>query len=346
MAAAAPFYLPFLGSGFEPGKLWVTRKLLYLLLPIIILNGVAGVWSSALNAHERFTLPALTPAATPLLIVLGLYVLAKRWGIFVLAGGTVAGAIAEAYLMAQAARQCGISLQVRWFGLTPDVRAVIRQYVPTFAGTLVLSISPIIDQSMAAMLKPGSVAALSYGYKIVIGIVALTSVGLSTAVLPYFAQMVAKRDWRECRHTVRIYSLLVLAVTVPIAIGLMLWSGQVVRALFQRGAFTETDTVLVSAIQIRFALIIPLASWTILFVRLLSALERSDVLVHSAVLSAFLNIVFNVVFMRKWGVAGIALSTTVVCAVICVFMGIRALHLLDRQEAQGAASWKTQDAGQ
>lgn len=345
VAAGAPFYLPLLGSGFGTAKLLLTRYLLYLLLPIIVINGIITVWSSVLNAHERFALPAVTPAVTPIVALVALLFLGHSWGIYALAGGTVVGGICEASVLARALRKRNISLKIGWYGFNADLRDVLRQYVPTLAGTLVLSISPIIDQSMAAMLSAGSVAALSYGYKIVSSIVALTSVALSTAVLPYFSQMVAKKDWRACRRTLRVYSSLVLAATIPMSAVLILISRPMVRILFQRGAFTEADTAIVSATQVCFALIIPFASWGILFVRLLSSLRRSDVLAYSAVLCATSNIVFNIIFMRRWGVAGIALSTSLVCAIACAFMGMQALRLLRKQEALDAVSLQSADAG-
>src|SRR5262249_50974160 len=312
LAAAVPFYLHLLGSGFSSSKLLLTRYLLYLLLPIILFNGLITVWSAILNAHERFALPAVTPAVTPLIALLALLFFGSYWGIFALACGTVVGTLIEASVLARAVKARGIGLKLGWSGFNPELRTVIRQYVPTLSGTLVLSVSPLIDQSMAAMLSPGSVAALNYGYKIVNAIGSLTSVALSTAVLPYFAQMAAQKDWSSCRRTLKVYSSLVLATTIPLSIALILGSRPLIRLLFQRGAFTEADTAIVSATQACFALIIPFASWGILFVRLLSSLYRSDLLVYSAVLCATSNVIFNIIFMRRWGVPGIALSTSLV----------------------------------
>lgn len=336
LAISAPYYLPLLGSGFSLAKLALTTKLLYLLLPGMLVNGVIAIWSSALNADERFALPALTPATTPLVSLLALFFLGRRWGIFALAGGAMVGPALEAFLLGRALRVRGISLKLRWFGLTPEVRVVIRQYIPIFAGTLVLSVSPIIDQSMAAMLKPGSVAALSYGYKVVSGIVALTTLALSTAVLPYFAQMVANKQWAACRRTLKVYSRLILLATIPLTAALIIGSRPLLRGLFQRGAFTAADTTIVNATQISFALIIPFAAWSTLFVRLLSSLQRSGVLVYCAVLSAVLNVAFNIIFMRILGVAGIALSTSLVCAIVCALLAFSALKLLGQQESAGA----------
>ena len=50
-------------------------------------------------------------------------------------------------------------------------------------GALLMGSTPVIDQAMAAMLSPGSVSALSYGNKLISGIVAVGASTLSTALL-------------------------------------------------------------------------------------------------------------------------------------------------------------------
>lgn len=336
MGLGASYYLPLLGSGFGSAKLLLTRRLLYLLLPFLILSGTLAVWSSILNAGERFTLPALTPIVTPLVVILTLLILGRAGGIFAVAVGTIAGSLLEVTLLGWAISAQGISLIPRWYGFSPELRLVLRQYGPMTAAALLMGTSPIIDQAMAAMLKGGSVAALSYGNKIVTTIAFLCSAALSTAILPYLSQMVTKKDWSGCRRTLRVYSRLVLSVTIPIAIGLIVCSRPIVRLLYQRGAFTASDTEVVSAVQIFFALLIPFYTWAALFVRLLSSLHRNDLLAYGSVLNVCLNILFNFILMRRFGVAGIALSTSLVYLISCVFLGYWALKLLRLEESAGS----------
>src|SRR5207245_8787477 len=96
-----PYYLPLLGSGFTGAKLLLTRRLLYIVLPIVVLNGAITIWSSVLNAGEKFALPALTPVLTPLVALLILFLRGGTWGIFALATCTVAGTVLEASLLMQ-----------------------------------------------------------------------------------------------------------------------------------------------------------------------------------------------------------------------------------------------------
>jgi putative peptidoglycan lipid II flippase len=332
LAAAAPYYLPLLGSGFTGAKLELTRNLLYELLPYVVLSGTLSVWSCILNASERFALPALTPIVTPLAAIFALFFLGRSWGIFALVIGTVGGAILEAGILGSAVQAHGISLRLRWFGMSTELREVIRQYTPMVSGAALMSTSPIIDQSMAAMLTSGSVAALSYGNKIVSTITFLGSAALSTAVLSYFSQMVAERNWKGCRRTLKVYTSLVLSITVPVTIGLIASSRHLVQLLYQRGAFTEADVAVVSAVQILLSPLVPFYIWAVLFIRLLSSLHRNDLLLYGAVINAVLNILLNFVFMKEFGVAGIALSTSLVYLISAMYLGFWTLKLLSKEE--------------
>jgi len=178
----------------------------------------------------------------------------------------------------------------------------------------------LVDQSMAAMLEPGSVAALNYARKIVSLFIVIGATPLGTAALPYFSQMVANRDWSGCRHTVKVYSRLILLVTVPITFGLVAFSHLLIRIVFQRGAFTARDTGVVSQVQALLSLQIPFYFLAQLGVRLISALKRNWVLMAIAGVNVVVNVVFNLILMRYLGVAGIALSTSFVYLVSCALV--------------------------
>lgn len=337
----APLYLPFLGSGFLAAKLHLTRQLLYMLLPFVLFGGLAGGAAAVLNALHKFALPAVVPLATPLLTILLIALGAARFGAFVLAAGLTIGSVIEAALLARLLLNQGMSFRFRWAGFTPETRRLMGQYVPMLAGTFLMSSTGVVDQAMAAMLSPGSVAALGYGNKIIALVLTIGASSLSTAIFPHLSTMLARNDWDQCRHTLKRYVLMLIVVTVPLTALLVLFSRPLVGLLYQRGAFSPSDADLVSKVQIAYALQIPFNFCGLLMVRFLSAVRRNDVLMYLSGINLVLDIVLNVVLMRRWGVAGIALSTSLVYVFSCFFvmawslwvMGHRPLDLRATVEA-------------
>jgi putative peptidoglycan lipid II flippase len=337
LALCAPWFLPWLGSSFSPAKLLLTRQLLYALAPFVVFGGIAVFLSSVLNADEKFALPALVPLFTPLITIIFVVSAGSAWGPWSLAVGTVAGSFVESSILMRILQAHGIKLNLKWSGLDAPLRRVLEQYAPMLAGAFLMGATSVVDQAMAAMLSAGSVSALSYANKITTGFLAISATALGTAALPYFSKMVAESDWQGCAHTLKRYTLLVAAVTIPFTFLLVAFATPLIKALFQRGAFTSADTQLVSHVLICYSLQIPFYVCSMLLVRFLSAMRRNDLLMYAAIVNLVLDIVLNLVLMRRWGIAGIALSTSLVYAASFLFVGICSWWLLSRERFSGGS---------
>ncbi|HZU31268.1 MAG TPA: lipid II flippase MurJ [Candidatus Angelobacter sp.] len=330
LASSAHLYLPYLAHSFSPQKQLLTRDFLYLLAPWLVFSGLSTFMASVLNAIEKFAVPAMVPILTPLAIMACIALWRSPSSGFALVVGTVAGSFLEAVFLYSLARIHRIAGGLRWHGLDPQVRAVVSQTGPMMAGALLMGATPLVDQSMAAMLGAGSISALSYGSKITTGLLAIGATALGTATLPYFSRMAADSNWQGCRHTLKRYSLLVLSVTIPLTALLMIFSRPLVKLLFQRGAFTSGDTDIVSRVQMFFCLQIPFYVLAMLFVRFISSARRNDFLMYASGINLVVNIVMNLALMRIWGVAGIALSTSIVSVGSLLFLCACSLRLLSR----------------
>jgi putative peptidoglycan lipid II flippase len=329
----APWIMRALGSNFSQIKRDLTCHLLYWLLPYVVINGFTIILGAVLNVYRRFLVTSITPLLTPLLTLLTIALYANRWGIWTLVIGTVIGAAAEALVTILAF--LGYGLRLTWGGddLGHEVKSVLRQYLPLLGGGVLTGGIGLVDQSITAALSSGSVAAFAYGTKVVSVILTIITASLSTVLIPYFSEMVAQHDWSGCQRTIRIYSRLLLTVCVPLTIGMITFSHPLIRCLYQHGAFTSNDTRIVSAVQIAYAISIPFVGLGIIYVRVLSSVRRNDILMMSAGLNLVLDIVFDIVLGKMFGVAGIALATSLFYVASCalvVYYGRRELRRLSQ----------------
>lgn len=322
LAMLGPILLALLASGFNQHTLALTQTLFYCLLPILLLTGLGHLFSTIINANERFAVVALVPAITPVCMIIALLTLANKWGIYALVVGSVLGAGLELFILVISAAGKNIPVFPRWYGMTEELRTVIGQYSPMIAGAFLMSSTGLVDQSMAAMLAPGSVATLNYANKVVAMILGIGSMALGTAVLPYFSNLVANKDWAGLQHTFKTYARLILLITLPVTVLLFVFSEPIVQLLFQRGAFTAQDTYQVSQTQAFYVLQLPFYMLGILGVRLISSLAKNEILMKIALVTLPLNILLNYLFMQWIGVSGIALSTVIVYIASFLMMSI------------------------
>jgi putative peptidoglycan lipid II flippase len=329
----SPFYLPVLGSGYSPEKLDLTRIILYSLVPIILLKGLSTIWAGVLNSLENFALAAALPILGPISTILLILVVGASIGVYALVLGTLLGFGLEALLLGCALIRREFSLHPGLIRSNPDMRIIIGQFLPMITGSIIMGSTEIVDKGMAAALTPGSVASLNYGNKIIASILALTTTAIGTAVLPYFARMVAKKDFKNIRSTIQYYLRIIFAVGIPAALLIYGLSNTFVRIIFQRGSFTAVDTAIVSAVQALYSLQIPFYIAAIVVVRLISSLRANHILMWGSVINLVANIGLNILFIHYLGLKGIALSTSCVYLLSFLFLYYFANTLIHREEA-------------
>jgi putative peptidoglycan lipid II flippase len=228
----------------------------------------------------------------------------------------------------------GYNFRLRWHGMNEATREVAHQYGPVLLSGVVASSGLLVDQSMAAMLSAGSVSALVYANRFVSVVLTLLAGAVSTAVVPYFSRMIAHRDWAGCRHTLRVWLGLTALVSVPITTALIAGAHLLIRLAFQHGAFGERDTAAVTPVLVMYALQIPFFVVSRVHYRFLVAMRRTDLVLYCGVLNLALDVVLNLVLMRHFGVAGIALATSLWTVSTFLFLWYWSNRTLRQAEAK------------
>ncbi|MGA2351882.1 MAG: lipid II flippase MurJ, partial [Terracidiphilus sp.] len=266
--------------------------------------------TAVLNTFDHFALPALAPVATPAAIILGALFLSGRYGIWAMVYSTLVGALVHAGLVAWMMDSHGYRFRLWWHGATDATREVAQQYGPVLLSGVVASGGLLVDQSMAAMLPAGSVSALAYANRFVSVVITLLAGAVSSAIVPHFSRMIAHQDWAGCRHTLRTWVRLTAMVSTPIALAMIAGSHLLIRAAFQHGVFGPRDTALVTPVLAMYAIQIPFFVSSRVFYRFLVAMRRTDLIFYCGALNLALDVILNLILMRWFGVAGIALATS------------------------------------
>lgn len=327
--AASPLLLPLLTSDFNAAKRELAGHLFLILLPILPLSGISTVWRASLNAEERFLAPSMAPIATPALINLLLLCRAGAVSIEVLAVIHVGGLLLELAILAAAMRRHRLSTLPHWSSRNTQLADIFRQQLPLIGVALAANGGILIDQSMAASLAPGSVAALNYGTRLATVIAGVIGGALGTVALPRFSKLVSAGDWQPIRHTIARYAWFSLLAIVPLAGLLIAASGPIVGLVFRGGgtggAVTAEASGLITSIQQYSLLQLPPAVFAAIVTRLISALRSNHLLLWVAIASLLLNAVLDLVLKQSIGLPGIALSTAVVqlISAICLVFLVR-----------------------
>lgn len=289
----------------------LTSRLLRILSSLTVIAGLCQLLTMVLAAFELFVLPALSQMFSPLMMALALLLLPAEYMDLSLALGAVAGNLLQLILLGVLYLR---ERRIRSGAGSPpfSLGSLIPLWAPLFISALLMSLTDIIDQIMAAQLGEGQVAVFSYGSKVSALLISVLAGSLTSAAFPYLSQMIERGESELLQRTLRSYTCWILAGSGVGVLLLCAVSLPVVQILFERGQFTAQDSGKVAFVQQMALLQVPFYLLNGLYMRVIMARGIAVYLSLITVISVLLNIILNVLFARWIGVAGIALSTSCV----------------------------------
>ena len=234
LSLTANWTLPWIGSGFDPDELALAGRLFAILVWIVPLSGISAYMAGILNGFETFAVVALAPIVVPLTMLIAMLGFVPRYGIQALAYGAIIAYGLELLILATSVWRKRLPLLPAW-RRDPAEPQLLRQYGHLIAGSVLMSASPLVDQSMATWLGPGSVSILSYGNKLVAVLVGTIAAALSAAVFPHFSRLAAAGDAQAIRKSLYGLTKSVLAISVPLTLAAIVLSRPIAQLLFRRG---------------------------------------------------------------------------------------------------------------
>ncbi len=295
---------------------------------------INAFFHSILQKRKHFLITGLTPVFTPLAVVMSIVLFTDDYGIYTLAVGAVGGAITETSILLLLLTRLGACPRLTRPRISADLRNLMSQSWVMIVGAALMGSTLLVDRSMASTLGVGAVSALAYASRVPSLIDSLGATAIATAVLPYFSDMVSRKDWTACRQHLKVYAWVLFLVSFPVMLALVYASGDIVRLIFQRGEFTAQDTALVSSVQQMYLLAIPPFIIGMVAVRMLSALSMNYVLTLINISNVIINVALNIILRKRFGAAGIALSTVFVylnSTFFCLYFAFRGMK---RKEAE------------
>jgi len=178
----------------------------------------------------------------------------------------------------------------------------------------------MIEQGLASGLGKGTVAAMGYAFRLPAMISGLLVTAVGVTVLPFFSEMVARKDNAGCERAFRRYAFVLLAGGCVLMLALVAFSEPLVALGFQRGVFSPEDTRLVAQIQRAYLVQIPGALVGMLAMRLLVAQGAYSIVTVNSSLSVVFSGVLAWTLSTRMGAVGIALGLSIVATISAMVM--------------------------
>jgi len=142
----------FTGPEFTPALDDLTVGLSRVLFPIVVLLGINGLVVGILNAHDHFTIPALTPLVWNLVIIAGMVVLTPLFEgpdqLYAYAIGVVAGTVVQLAMCIPPLRAVGFPLRISFDFRDPRIPRVLKLMLPVSIGLGLINVSVVLNSTI------------------------------------------------------------------------------------------------------------------------------------------------------------------------------------------------------
>ncbi len=309
-----------------------------IMLPYMILICVVAILAGILQTHRHFTTPAMAPAVLNIFIISSLCF--SGWAlsirperqVFVVAVAVIIAGLTQLAMQLVPLHSRGIHLRPSWQIRSEAFRKIIILMGPMILGMTVTQINTLADDFIALWfsgslekgeyflmfgrqirypLWAGAVSHLYYSQRLYQFPLGVLGISLATAVFPVMSADAARNDIGALIKTVSKGLQGAVFVALPATAGLILVRSVLIRAAFQRGAFTAADTAVTSIVLSFYALGLCGYFLQQIITRAFYALQDSKLPAQTAVVAVVVNIILNLTMIWFMGTAGLALATAV-----------------------------------
>jgi putative peptidoglycan lipid II flippase len=310
-----PFALPWLASGFAAEKREALEMALHWLIPYYFLNAFNLLGYGVLQAKGRYLANGLLPAATPVSFMLMLLARGGTdWKILVIS--LALGSASETLLLLGALywpRLPGRLAMPRRLNIRA-IRPLIHASLALLPGTIMLTVSPVVEQAIAAALGEGANATLAYGYKLPSALQSILVTAIGITALPYFARQLEYPAY--CLHSLNKLMRWLMLGGVLLVLPLGLFSTEIIGLLYQRGAFDVAATQRVAPVQFAYFVQIPFALLAMLGMKAMAALGLNGRASAYTAFAVLIQVGLAYVLGIQYGPLGIALAATLTSALL------------------------------
>jgi len=298
---------------------------LRIMTPVFVVGGIVGIYYGLLITYKKFMLPNFSPMIMSLVIIIAVCSVKHDNAGLVLAWATSIGAICQFLLQFPQIHKLGFRFKPNLnFYNNPELKSIFELLVPAVFSSTIGQLHIYVDMFFTSSLHEGAWTALGYANRIFQFPVGILVTAFLVPLFPLFTRLVAKNDMESIKVYFNKGVGLLFFAAIPIVIGILSIGLDCVRVVFERGAFTYSDSLMVfdALLYLSFSILPYVFRDSI--TRVYYAFDDSKTPFLIAASSIILKFVFNYIFITKlgWQIGGITLSTSLVTLYNAVALGL------------------------
>ncbi len=273
--------------------------------------------ASLLQYKKHFATTAFSTALLNISLIFALLLSmhkSKEEIILYMSIGVIIGGIAQVIAHLITSKKYGI-LKLLYIGAKSNKKADIntfkKHFLPSVFGNSTAHISAFLDTWLATFLSAGSISYLYYANRLFQLPFALFAIAISTVLFPNITKAIELKEYNKAQEQMKKAFWYLFYVLIIAFIFSVINSKEIIKLLFQRGAFTYNDTIKTSYVLIMYMIGLIPFGLNKLFSSYLYATHRHLKSAKISAISLGVNIIFSLILIYPMKVSGLALASSI-----------------------------------
>ena len=298
---------------------------LRIMCPSMIIGGLIGIYYGILITYKEFMLPSLSPIVVSVVIIGALLFTGGDKSGVVLATATVVGALCQLLLQMPKVRMIGYKIKPNFDIINnPNYKSILELLFPAVLSSTIGQVHIYIDMFFSSCLEEGAWTAIGFANRVFQFPVGILVTAFLVPLFPLFSRLAGEKDYDGIRTYFNKGVGVLFFASIPIIIGILVLGYDGVKIVFERGAFNDNATFMVTqALWFLSFSILPYV-FRDSITRVYYSFNDSATPFYVAFSSIVLKVLFNYILVKKLmlGIGGITLSTSLVTLFNATVLGI------------------------
>lgn len=307
--------------GFSGEILSLTVNFTRISLIGMYFTALISIFSGYLQIKSNYVVPALIGFPLNIIVIVSIY-LASKGNYNILIIGTLFGTASQFLLMIPFIKK-GNFKYILLLNIKDD--KILKTFyiaLPVIIGTSVNQINVLVDRTLASALAVGGISSLSYANKLSLFIQGLFVTSIVTVMYPMISTYASKKNFIGIKEKL-VESINIIIISIlPITIGSMIFTSEIIGLLFGRGAFDHSAIQMTSSALFFYALGMLGFGLREVLVRVFYAIQDTKTPMLNAAFGIVVNIILSIVLSRYIGIGGLALATSIAAMVTTALLFI------------------------
>lgn len=315
----APYIVKIFAVGFKGDVFDLTVNYSKILILSIIFIAINGLISSYLVASGNVYISGAITIPFNILVIIAI-IFASITESYTMVYGTLIAYIAQLLFQLPLLIKKGYKHRLIVNIKDENIRQILFLIIPVFLGSYINQINAVVNRTLSSTLDSGSITALNYANKLNMFAVGVIAVAISTIMYPILSKLASEGNKKLFKINLSKSINMIIIIMLPIMVIMTTFSTEIVKVLFEEGAFNSHDTYLTSTALFFYSTGILAYGLKELLSKSFYSLQDTKTPVRNATISVVINIVFSIILVDTMGIGGLALSSSISATVTTVLL--------------------------